>query len=515
MVASAAIGNGRSAHRCQQHAAQRTKPRPPRIWPTKACANWMMRRDRPPAFISSPGRMKKGTASSGKLSNPPAGFAQQLRVEKIQVPHQRHTGQDQRMRNRHANDHAANQHRQENKPPLDDARPAQKAEKAAKAALPRPSRSGAWLQVAASLLWLPQAAVIAWAIAAIQQQQGFGQLLWAAGAFLLLGALRAALDAAGLAPRLCGRAPLHPAAAAADACRRWPRFAGDRHRPAAGLAASVINEQADHITPYHARYATARLRATHGGRLVIVATCVAWWSWVAALVLLVAAPLIPLFMALVGWRADSGQQKAFARAGQPQPVSARPPARPGQHSRPGRRGACGGPTGADCRATAQQHHGGAEDRFPSCRRLGSYLCPGRALSAVYVGFHLLGQLPFGSWGTPLNLAQAMFVLLLAPAFFEPLRELSAVWHDKAAGVAAEQALQALHHNWPTLAWCRWLCPINTSLDQHAGCDIQVQDLGFAYDDASAPVLQSINLTRPQGEGRLRCGAPAQSGATSP
>ena len=51
-----------------------TKPRPPRIWPTKARARSMMRRDRPPAFISSPARMKNGTASSGKLSNPACRF---------------------------------------------------------------------------------------------------------------------------------------------------------------------------------------------------------------------------------------------------------------------------------------------------------------------------------------------------------------------------------------------------------------------------------------------------------
>jgi ATP-binding cassette subfamily C protein CydD len=43
--------------------------------------------------------------------------------------------------------------------------------------------------------------------------------------------------------------------------------------------------------------------------------------------------------------------------------------------------------------------------------------------AVYIGFHLLGTLNFGAWGSKLGLGQAMFVLLLAPAFFEPLRDL--------------------------------------------------------------------------------------------
>ena len=65
---------------------------------------------------------------------------------------------------------------------------------------------------------------------------------------------------------------------------------------------------------------------------------------------------------------------------------------------------------------------------------------GVAMVAVYVGFHLLGTLNFGAWGGKLTLAQAMFVLMLAPAFFDPLRELSAVWHDKAAGEAALKTL---------------------------------------------------------------------------
>jgi hypothetical protein len=44
------------------------------MWPTQACAMSMMRRLIPPAFMSSPARMKKGTASSGKLSTPATRF---------------------------------------------------------------------------------------------------------------------------------------------------------------------------------------------------------------------------------------------------------------------------------------------------------------------------------------------------------------------------------------------------------------------------------------------------------
>ena len=71
---------------------------------------------------------------------------------------------------------------------------------------------------------------------------------------------------------------------------------------------------------------------------------------------------------------------------------------------------------------------------------------GVAMVAVYVGFHLLGYLEFGGWGRRLSLGEGLFVLLLAPAFFEPLRELAAVWHDRAAGEAALDALALLSHD---------------------------------------------------------------------
>ena len=47
-----------------------TCARPPRICPTKDCAKRTMTAVMPPAFMSSPARMKNGTANRGKLSMP-------------------------------------------------------------------------------------------------------------------------------------------------------------------------------------------------------------------------------------------------------------------------------------------------------------------------------------------------------------------------------------------------------------------------------------------------------------
>jgi ATP-binding cassette subfamily C protein CydD len=60
---------------------------------------------------------------------------------------------------------------------------------------------------------------------------------------------------------------------------------------------------------------------------------------------------------------------------------------------------------------------------------------GIALAAVYVGFSLLGTFTFGTYGAPLSVAAGIFILLLVPDFFQPLRELAAAWHDRAAALA--------------------------------------------------------------------------------
>jgi ATP-binding cassette subfamily C protein CydD len=72
---------------------------------------------------------------------------------------------------------------------------------------------------------------------------------------------------------------------------------------------------------------------------------------------------------------------------------------------------------------------------------------------------LLGTLEFGAWGRQLSLGEAFFILLLAPAFFEPLRELSAVWHDRAAGEAALDALARLEQSSVSLPGARMVAPL--------------------------------------------------------
>jgi len=305
----------------------------------------------------------------------------------------------------------------------------------------RTTCSATLVMSAAALLWIPQAALLACAVQRLAVGAGLADMLIPALAFLALGVARASSEAWG-ARRLFAASRRQLAALRTDAARALAsRSPLDRERLASGQAASILAEQAENLMPWLLRYQPARLRT-----LLVppaIALAVLSFSWTAALILVLAAPLIPVFMAVIGWRAKAASEAQLQ--------------------------VVGGMSGflldrlrglATLRAldavdaTAQRVRASAEGvrastmrvlriAFLSSTALELFSALGVALVAVYVGFHLLGEIGPGSWGQRLTLFQGLFILLLAPAFFEPLRELSAVWHDKASGEAALEALGRL------------------------------------------------------------------------
>ena len=294
------------------------------------------------------------------------------------------------------------------------------------------------------LLWIPQAALLALGIARLQSGAGLSGVVWPAAGIVVAGLLRAWLDAWS-STRMFESARSHLSLwrerAITSLSARSPL---DRSRLHAGTAASVLAEQAEAILPWLTRYHGAMWRV----RLMplVILLPVAWYSWAAATVLITAAPLIPLFMVLVGWRARAASEAQWLQMSSMNAflldrLRGLPTLR-----------ALG-----SVQATARRLRASAEDlrqrtmkvlriAFLSSAVLELFSALGVAMVAAYVGFHLLGYLEFGAWGGRLTLGEGLFILLLAPAFFEPLRELAAVWHDRAAGVAAMDALERLNEN---------------------------------------------------------------------
>lgn len=295
-------------------------------------------------------------------------------------------------------------------------------------------RLAAVLAVASSLIWPVQAALVASALAGLLDG---GAASWpAVVGFAVAGALRAVLTyqaegvlfAAGLRVVTEARA------------RIVGREAQATDGMGAGAVAALAGEKLDAVLPYLTRYAPAR------GRVMVVPVVILalafWQSWAVGLVFLFTGPLIPVFMALVGMAAQDASQRQMAEIGSlndmlVERLQALVDIR---LLGAGQAVIAGFADGAE--RLRVQTMAVLRVAFLSSAVLELFAAIGVAMVAVYVGFDLLGALHFGSYATPLTPTAGLFLLLLAPEFYQPLRDLSAAWHDKAAALAVAAELGA-------------------------------------------------------------------------
>ncbi|RWR46512.1 ATP-binding cassette domain-containing protein [Sinirhodobacter ferrireducens] len=304
-------------------------------------------------------------------------------------------------------------------------------------AAPALGRAGA-LSALAELLWAAQAALVALALGGLISGTERLSPLAAAAGFLALAALRALLEAraGALAQRAATalvestRHRLIGAAARQDARAR---------SPAPAELASLAAEKVAMLAPWAARYspAMARVRIVP---LVLLALTLPF-SWAAALVLLVAGPLIPVFMALVGMAARDASERQMAEIGTLNTLLVDRIAAVADLRLLGAEARAGADLAAasdDLRTRTMRVLAVA---FLSSTVLELFSALGVAMVAVYVGFALLGELTFGSWGG-LSPEAGIFLLMIAPEFFQPLRDLAAAWHDRASALAVAGEIEA-------------------------------------------------------------------------
>lgn len=212
------------------------------------------------------------------------------------------------------------------------------------------------------------------------------------------------------------------------------------HGKPAGTWATLLLEQIEDMQDYYARYLPQMVLATLVPCLILLV--LAPVNWVAALILLVTAPLIPLFMALVGIGAAEANRRNFLTL-----------ARLSSHFLDRLRG-------IDTlrlfhRADAETDHIRTASRdfrqrtmdvlriaFLSSAVLEFFASISIAVVAVYFGFSYLGELDFGHYGTGITLFAGFLTLILAPEFFLPLRDLGTFYHAKAQAIGGADALEA-------------------------------------------------------------------------
>lgn len=207
----------------------------------------------------------------------------------------------------------------------------------------------------------------------------------------------------------------------------------------AGSWATLVLEQIDDMHDYYARYLPQMALAVCVPLLIVAAIFPS--NWAAALILLGTAPLIPLFMAMVGMGAADANRRNFLAL-----------ARLSGHFLDRLRGmetlrifGRGEAETESIRAASQDFRQRTMEvlrlAFLSSGVLEFFTSLSIALVAVYFGFSYLGELNFGHYGTGVTLAAGFLALILAPEFFQPLRDLGTFYHAKAQAVGAADSLK--------------------------------------------------------------------------
>ncbi|MCS6208328.1 heme ABC transporter permease/ATP-binding protein CydD [Shewanella baltica] len=224
----------------------------------------------------------------------------------------------------------------------------------------------------------------------------------------------------------------------------------------AGSWASIVLEQVEDLQDFYARYLPQISLA--GFIPILILAAVFPINWAAGLILLLTAPLIPMFMILVGMGAADANRKNFSAL-----------ARLSGHFMDRLKGLSTlklfhrGDAELKVIATASEEFRSRtmsvlRMAFLSSAVLEFFAAVSIAVLAVYFGFSYLGHLDFGYYGAhanissstdpqivgiPFSLFTGLFILILAPEFYQPLRDMGTHYHAKAQAVGAAEALITL------------------------------------------------------------------------
>lgn len=271
----------------------------------------------------------------------------------------------------------------------------------------------------------------------------------------------------------------------------------------AGHAGAALLDQLNALEGYYARFLPQCLLA-----LILPLSIIAvalFLDWLAALLLLLALPLIPLFMALVGMGAEAVNRRQFAALERLSGffldrlqglVTLRQLGR-------------GPDTVAQMRSSTDAYRRRTMSvlrvAFLSSAVLEFFSAVAIAMVAIYVGLGLLGYLTIGP-APELTLFSALFILLLAPDVFAPLRELAQHYHDRAAALGASRGIRELLDQ-PSIEPPR--APDGAVMPK-TPVPVSVHDLGLAYAGGNRFLTglhfeldagSSLLLTGPSGSGK--------------
>ncbi|KEI71610.1 heme ABC transporter permease/ATP-binding protein CydD [Endozoicomonas elysicola] len=206
----------------------------------------------------------------------------------------------------------------------------------------------------------------------------------------------------------------------------------------AGSWSAIAVEQVEELQEFVAKYLPQMVLAVSIPAIMLVVAFPE--SWVVGIIFLGTAPLIPTFMILVGIKAAQANRKNF------QALS-----RLGGFFLDRLQGLETLKLFHRTQFAEEQLSGASEDfrvktmevlrlAFLSSTVLEFFASVSIALVAVFLGMSFLGHLTFGG---EVTLYTGLFLLLLAPEYYQPLRELGTYYHAKAKAVGATEEILAV------------------------------------------------------------------------
>ncbi|MDV7104297.1 cysteine/glutathione ABC transporter permease/ATP-binding protein CydD [Vibrio sp. TH_r3] len=206
----------------------------------------------------------------------------------------------------------------------------------------------------------------------------------------------------------------------------------------AGTWATLLLEQVEDMQDFFARYVPQMSLSVLVPLVILVVVFPT--NWAAGLIFLVTAPLVPLFMALVGMKAADANKKNFKAL---QRLSG--------HFYDRLQSMTTIRLFNRTKVEQETLHGASEVfrtrtmdvlkvAFLSSAVLEFFTSISIAITAVYFGFSYIGELNFGFYGTGITLFSGLFILILAPEFYQPLRDLGTFYHAKAQAVGAAESI---------------------------------------------------------------------------
>lgn len=256
-----------------------------------------------------------------------------------------------------------------------------------------------------------------------------------------------------------------------------------------GELAVTLIERIEALDGYYARFLPQSRVAMILPILILVAVYPV--DWVSGVILTVAGPFVPLTMALIGMKAADESRRQF-----------RTLARMSAYFLDRLQGLTTLRLFARAEAEVANIAQAADafrDRtmrvlriaFLSSASLEFFASAVVAIVATYVGLGLLGHI---GWGTAPNLTlfSGLFVLLMAPDFFQPLRLLAAYYHDRVAAIGAAEGLADMLSA-PEEA------PAGSAPMPSGELEIVFEDVSVAFEGGARSAIQSVSLRIASGD----------------